>query len=100
MTDPSKLRPYPPAKPVRLTLSPSEAVVVHDALEKVQETMEKWLEANPTASHAEHVRTFTDALWEITGRLADRLEWRAGDPATLAFKVHATGASATRQPEA
>jgi hypothetical protein len=56
-----------PAKPVRLTLQPEEALLLYVSLENLLDALDK---AQPGARRDELI----EALTEINGRLLDRLE--------------------------
>ena len=56
-----------PTKPVRLTLQPEEALVLHVALETLQEALQK-------ATHTDRTEEILELLGEVHGKLLDRLE--------------------------
>lgn len=68
-----RLAAKPPARPVRLTLQPHEAVLLWEVLEKQLTSLDAFVDANPTHARVQELRAVSDVLWELEGRLSDKL---------------------------
>ncbi len=69
------LYPVPPAKPVRLTLSPAEAVLVYQTLERSLENFQTWLDAHTDHPRHADLSTCCEGVEGVMDRLGDRLSF-------------------------
>lgn len=64
-----KLRPIPPSKPVRLTLTPHEVITLFAIVSTAADSLDAAAETSKTAA----AREVADFVWELEGKLSDKL---------------------------
>jgi hypothetical protein len=69
------MMPLPPSRAVRLTLSPAEAVLVYQTLEKSVLAFATWLDNNKDAPRHTELTICCEAVGEVLDRLGDKLEF-------------------------
>jgi len=73
------LLPELPAKSVRLTLSPEQALVLYSVLSKASEIYDRIAEdaSKEGRADAARIRQVSDFVWELDGLLSDKLDFKA-----------------------